>query len=172
MQLFSSNILRVSLVVTAALAFHLSNCDMVLAQSSGRSADSTAIVQAIARWERGWEIYDAELAARDYSSDADWTNAFGMRRIGRDSIQALLRRVFEVPAVTAGATRYEYHDLRFLGETIAMLRSKAIREGQQLADGATEIRRINHLRVFARVDGQWTIVSHLVADERTPGQAR
>lgn len=102
---------------------------------------------AMANWEQGWDVYDAELASRDYADDADWTNAFGMRAIGRDSIQGVLRRVFEMRAVTAGTTDYEYHDLRFLTPDAALLRSRAIREGQLLADGSSPPRHINHLRV-------------------------
>jgi uncharacterized protein (TIGR02246 family) len=129
-------------------------------------------LEAIANWDRGWEIYDAALASNDYSDDADWTNAFGMRVIGRDGIRAVLENVFRLPAVTAGSTQYEYHDIRFLSATIAMVRSRAIRTGQQLADGTAEVRRINHLRVFQKGNDRWQIVSHLISDERTPGQAR
>lgn len=110
---------------------------------------------------------------QDYSVDADWTNAFGMRRIGRDSIRSLLEEVFDLPFVMAGNTEYEYHDLRFVGSDVALLRSRAIRAGQQLPDGTVqEDRRINHLRVFERRDGHWSIISHLIGDERTPGRPR
>lgn len=75
-------------------------------------------------------------------------------------------------AVTAGKTRHEFHDLRFLSPDIALLRSRAIREGQLLADGTAQVRRIGHLRVFMRQGGERLIVSHLIADERTPGRPR
>lgn len=142
-------------------------------QSISTPADSAAIMKAIANWERAWEMGDPELAARDYAEDADWTNAFGMRRLGRDSIRALLSEVFQLPFVMAGQTEYEYHDLRFLGESVALLRSRAIRGDQQLPDGRVEEpRRINHLRVFVKRDGRWLIVSHLIGDERAPGEPR
>lgn len=172
MRFFKWNACRVGVLLFGLLVSQGTSSDLLFAQAHASSSDSATIMQAVSNWERGWEIYDAELASRDYSDDADWTNAFGMRRIGRDSIRSLLTAVFEISAVTAGVTRYEYHDLRFLSETVALLRSRAIREGQQLADGTAEVRRINHLRVFARRSGQWEIVSHLIADERTPGQAR
>lgn len=60
-----------------------------------------------------------------------------------------------MPTVMAGDTDYEYHDLRFLNPGTALLRSRAIRTG---------------LRVFVQRHGRWQIVSHLIADERTPGQ--
>lgn len=154
------------------LALGLGVASPAFAQEGPAAADSAAIMSAMNNWEQGWDVYDPELASRDYSDDADWTNAFGARRIGRDSIRMALTEVFRNPAVTAGNTNYEYHDLRFVGRDVALLRSRAIREGQQLADGSSPTRRINHLRVFARLEGSWKIVSHLIADERTVGQAR
>lgn len=77
--------------------------------------------------------------------------------------------MFRIQAVTAGSTEYEYHDLSFPDPDIALLRSRAIREGQLVA-GRPEVRRISHLRVFANRNGRWEIISHLIADERTPGQ--
>jgi uncharacterized protein (TIGR02246 family) len=145
----------------------------VNAQATAGPADSTAIMQALENWERAWEVHDPELAASDYSDDADWTNAFGMRRIGRAQIKTLLTEVFELPFVMAGRTAYEYHDLRFLSSETALLRSRALREGQELPDGTVEeTRRTNHLRVFEKRAGAWIIISHLIGDERTPGQPR
>jgi len=159
------------LVPLAALLF--SGTSVAGAQSSPSAADSAAILGAIANWERAWTIQDPELAARDYAADADWTNAFGARQLGRDSIEARLTQIFQLPFVTAGSTQYEYHDLRFLGRDVALVRSRSLRAGQQLADGRVqETRRINHLRVFIKRDGRWLIVSHLIGDERTPGQPR
>ena len=133
------------------------------------AADSAAIMQAIANWERAWEVRDPQLAARDYAEDADWTNAFGHRRIGRQQIEAILDTVFNRPFVMAGTTEYLMHDLRFLGPEVALLRSKAERTGQEEPTGEPlGVREINHLRVFQRHDGTWVIVSHLIADQRIP----
>lgn len=136
-------------------------------------SDRAAIMQALHRWEQAWVDKDAELAARDYSDDADWTNAFGMRRLGREEIQKLLEEVFQLPFVMAGSTLYEYHDFTYVGPSTILLRSRAIRTNQQLDSGKTEPpRRINHLRVFAKQGERWVIISHLIADERTPGKPR
>ena len=156
-----------------ALAFAITSQSVAWAEGDPAAADREAIMQAIERWENAWKTKDAELAARDYTEDADWTNAFGMRRLGRESIEALLAEIFKMPTVMAGSTQYEYHDLKSLGPRIALLRSRAIRTGQQLDDGTTEQpRRINHLRVFAKRGNNWWIVSHLISDERTPGKER
>lgn len=137
------------------------------------SADSAAVFAAMDRWEEGWRTRDAAMASRDYSADADWTNAFGMRRLGRAAIHQVLREVFELPFVMAGDTEYEYHDMMPLGSNVILLRSRAIRTGQQLPDGTVEEpRRTNHLRVFEGQSGTWLIVGHLIGDERTPGEPR
>ena len=146
---------------------------VVWAQSDANETDRTAILQAIERWEMGWKTKDAKLAARDYADDADWTNAFGNRQVGRKNIEELLVRIFNMPTVMAGSTEYEYHDVKVVNPRTVLLRSKSIRTGQQLPDGTTQPpRRINHLRVFVKDGDRWLIVSHLIADERTPGQPR
>ena len=135
--------------------------------------DRAEILQAVERWEEAWKSKDAALASQDYSDDADWTNAFGMRRIGRAKIRETLEEVFALPFVMAGSTEYEYHDLTLIQPSTVLLRSRAIRTGQQLADGTTERpRRTNHLRVFQQRGERWQIVSHLISDERTPGRPR
>lgn len=137
------------------------------------ASDSAAIFTAMERWEEGWRVKDAGWASEVYSSQADWTNAFGMRRIGRPAIHELLSGVFALPFVMAGDTEYEYHDLTSLSANVALLRSRAIRTGQELPGGTVEApRRTNHLRVFEKRDGAWSIVSHLIGDERIPGEPR
>ena len=143
------------------------------AQASIPATDSAAILATVERWERAWEIKDASLAAQDYAATADFTNAFGMRRVGHAAILELLTEVFSLPFVMAGSTKYEYHDFMSLSPSIVLLRSRAIRTGQQLPDGTVEEpRKTSHLRVFRREDGAWRIVSHLIGDERTPGAPR
>lgn len=143
------------------------------AQQSISAGDSLAILSAVERWEEGWRTHDPALAAQDYSDDADWTNAFGMRRGGRAEIRELLQEIFALGFVMAGVTDYEYHDFQVLTPDVVLLRSRAIRTGQQLPDGTVEQPRLtNHLRTFQRRQGEWLIVSHLIGDERTPGQPR
>lgn len=141
--------------------------------SAQTKADSSAIFKTMDNWNKAWKIRDAKLAVQDYTEDADWTNAFGMRRIGKDSIQALLEQAFNLPFVMAGESEYEYHDLTFLTKDVALLRSRNIRVGQQLPDGTvTEPRKISHLRVYIKQNDKWLIASHLIGDERTPGKPR
>ena len=89
-----------------ALAFAITSQSVAWAEGDPAAADREAIMQAIERWENAWKTKNAELAARDYSEDADWTNAFGMRRLGRESIESLLADIFKMPTVMAGSTQY------------------------------------------------------------------
>lgn len=127
-------------------------------------ADSSANMQAVEHWEQGWNKADVALLTRDYADDADWTNAFGRRVQGRDSLAAQLRWVLDRANVRAGATEYVYNDLTFLTPDIALLRSEAVVEGQLRPDGAPMgDRHIHHLRVFERRSDRWVIVSHLIS---------
>lgn len=161
------------MLTSIALVLLASGAAPAQSQSVLSSADSAQILEAMENWEEGWRERNAELAACDYAEDADWTNAFGMRRIGRAQIQSLLEYGFGLDFVMAGETEYQYHDLRLVGEGVALLRSRSIRTGQQFSDGTIMApRRVNHLRVFVKRDGRWLITSHLIGDERTPGEPR
>jgi len=134
----------------------------VLAQTA---ADSTAILRSLDSWDEGWRTSNAELAVQSYAADADWTNAFGDRVVGRDSLEATLRFIFGLNFVMAGDSgENEFADLTFLTPNIALLRSKLVRVGQQMQSGATmPDRHVHHLRVFERRGGEWQIVSHLIS---------
>lgn len=135
-----------------------------LAQSD---EDRAAIDGALANWLAGWEQKDVELAVRNYSEDADFTNAFGMTRQGQDEIRDLLSEVFNFGFVMAGDTVYAPPALRFLTPEIALVRTSAEREGQLTAEGESlGVRRTIHLREFEKRDGEWMIVSHLISDAR------
>jgi uncharacterized protein (TIGR02246 family) len=135
------------------------------------TADSTQISEAPDNWGKAWRELDAELAVRAYAEDADWTNAFGTRRIGRSEIRLLLEDIFHRDCVTAGVTEYEFHDMRPVGEGVVVVRSRSARTGQLFADGTVQApRHVNHQRVYVKRNGRWLITSHLIMDERTRGQ--
>ena len=87
-------------VVLLAL-FALLGTSHVQAADVEQSVDTAAIEQAVENWNTAWKVEDPKLAAQDYSDDADWTNAFGMTRVGRADIEQLLTEVFALPFVMA-----------------------------------------------------------------------
>lgn len=134
--------------------------------------DSADIEDALGNWLQGWEQGDVELAVKDYSEDADFTNAFGMTRRGRADIRDLLNVVFSLDFVMAGDTAYSAPEVRFLSANIALVRTSAERQGQLTTDGESlGVRRTAHLRVFEKREGQWVIVSHLISDARDTERA-
>ncbi len=145
-------------IVLAALAWS-SNC---AAQSV---ADEKAILETFNSWNQGWAESDAALAVKDYADDTDWTNAFGDRFQGKAALREGLEYIFSLGFVMAGeSAKNEYADVRFLGEDVAIVRSKLVRSGQQRSTGeAMPDRHINHLRVYEKRAGRWQIVSHLIS---------
>lgn len=128
-------------------------------------ADSAAILASLDSWNQGWAEADAGLAVQAYADDADWTNAFGDRVIGRDSLEKTLAFIFGLDFVMAGDSGGNvFEDLTFLTPDVALLRSKLVRVGQQMRTGETmPDRHVHHLRVFQRRGGEWQIVSHLIS---------
>jgi uncharacterized protein (TIGR02246 family) len=146
------------------IAFLLLGASAAAAQGP---ADRQLVVAAIDRWDRAWEVKDPALGAQDYSEDADWVNAFGMQRAGRGAIQDTLAEVFGLPFVAAGESRTMAHDVRFLGDDVAVVATRVERRGQLSPAGESlGVRHTSHLRVFERREGRWLIVSHLISDAR------
>ena len=128
-------------------------------------ADREAILQTFDSWNQGWSEADADLAVQDYAKDTDWTNAFGDRFQGKDSLRDGLAYIFSLGFVMAGdSAGNEYNDVTFLSPEVAMVRSKLVRSGQQTSSGdVMPDRHIHHLRVYKKSDGRWLIVSHLIS---------
>ena len=154
--------LLLALILTATLPFAQAG------EPEGASIDSAAIEQALLNWDNAWKTKDHVLAAKDYAVDADWTNAFGMTRKGKDQIEATLKEVFALPFVMAGDSQVVSQEIRFLDQGTALVRTRVERVGQLNPDRqALGTRHTNHLRVLKKADGQWRIVSHLISDARS-----
>lgn len=130
--------------------------------------DKAAILATLDSWEEGWATRDASAAVRDYAEDTDWTNAFGDRFEGREALQKGLEFIFGLDFVMAGdSDGHQFDDIRFLSDTIAIMRSKLVRNGQMTSTGETmPDRHINHLRVYEKRDGRWLIVSHMISQAK------
>lgn len=151
-------------LATAATAFALALPQSAVAKTAG---DREAVVTALDRWDRAWAVKDPTLGAADYAEDADWVNAFGMRRKGRAAIEATLREVFALPFVAAGVSETKGHDVRFLADDLAVVITSVQRRGQKTPSGEElGVRRTTHQRVFEKRAGKWMIVSHLISDAR------
>lgn len=136
-------------------------------------SDQKMIEQAIENWNKAWQTKDSKLAARDYTDDADWTNAFGMKRKGRAEIEKILAEVFALPFVMAGESKTVEQTVRFLKPDVALIITRVERTGQEVASGdALGTRRTSHLRVMVKTGKQWKITSHLISDARATEQPK
>ena len=129
--------------------------------------DSIEINEKIDDWNKAWKIRDASLAAKWYSNDADFTNAFGFSMVGKDNIESYLSRVFKMDFVMAGNSEQTSVKLKYITENTMLAISTIERKGQKLSDGK-ELgpRRTTHHRLFYKNDG-WQIVGHLISDARS-----
>jgi len=144
----------------------------VRASEISRASDRLAIEHAIENWNSAWDAKAAKLAAQDYSDDADWTNAFGMSRVGRAEIEKLLAEVFSLPFVMAGNSETADQNIRFVKPDLALVLTRVQRKGQ-LNPAGQDIgqRHTSHLRVFEKRGDKWLIISHLISDARDTRQA-
>lgn len=132
------------------------------------AADSeTAIRRAIANWDAGWRNFDADIISRDYADDADWTNAFGVPRKGREEIKAYLAKGLASPQWRSRLSTPSTVAIRFVRPDIALVQSSRQTTGQKTASGQEyPVRKTHDLRVFAWQKGRWEILSHLIMDEK------
>ena len=153
--------------ITAAILGIALLSGAALAQTITSKRDQAAVEQTVANWNKAWQTKDAKLAAQDYSNDADWTNAFGMKRKGRAEIEKILTEVFSLPFVMEGESKTAEQSVRFIKPEVALVATLVERAGQRTPSGAElGLRRTHHLRVLMRSEGRWEIVSHLISDAR------
>lgn len=129
--------------------------------------DSIEITTKIDDWNQAWKIKDAQLAAKWYTSDADFTNAFGFSMIGATTIEKYLTSVFNMDFVMAGDSEQTSFKLRFVSDDTILAISTITRKGQLLSDGS-ELgnRTTTHHRLFKKVS-DWRIIAHLISDARS-----
>lgn len=104
-----------------------------------------------------------------YAEDADWTNAFGTSRHGREAIIAYLDKLFADARFGAGRLRGRPEaSIRFAGGgKLAIAHTYAEREGQQtVGGGKLPVRRNHSLKVLEKRNARWLIVSEMYMDAR------
>lgn len=137
----------------------------LLAQS--RTADSAAILEIIRSRAEAIRTLNAERQAANYAPRAIWLNAFGVRRVGKDSILSYLRGLYADPGFRESrSVREEPPEVIFVRPDVAVVHDFREREGQRLADGTVIARRTHTTFVLAKDRGQWLIQYQHIADER------
>ncbi len=157
--------------IVSAIVLTLVVTSSVWGQSEVSKNDQAGVEQVIENWNKAWQTKDYKLAAQDYSPDADWINAFGMKRRGRAEIEKVLSEVFALRFVMAGQSKTVEQSVRFISPDVAIALTRVERAGQRIPSG-TELgtRQTSHLRVLIKSEGKWKIVSHLISDARDTEQ--
>ena len=160
--------LRWTIAVTLALAtVAASHSGLTEPAGDAPGRDEAAIKQLIANWDQGWKVFDPELTTRGYASDADWTNAFGISRKGQSEIHKFLADLYKNAGIRSRQSTPSTTTIRFIRPDIATATSYRETVGQKSASGAAYPTRKTHdLRVFVRDKTTWSIVSHLIMDEK------
>jgi uncharacterized protein (TIGR02246 family) len=152
---------------TVVVAFGLATLAVGHSGLAEPAADEAAIKQIIANWDQGWKVFDATLATRDYAPDADWTNAFGISKKGQPEIHKFLADLYKSPGIRSRQSTPSVTTLKFIRPDVVAATSYRETVGQKTASGATYPTRKTHdLRVFVRNKTSWSIVSHLIMDEK------
>ncbi len=131
------------------------------------ASDSVQISSMIKDWDDAWNIKNPVLAAKWYTADARFTNAFGDKVNGQTEIRRLLTEVFSLPFVMSGKSETIEHQFQNLNGNTVIVHTAVTRKGQQMPDGIViPDRRTTHMRVFQKVGNAWAIKSHLISDAR------
>ena len=132
-------------------------------------ADQEAIGKTLLTLLRGFKDRDATMLQAVYSDDADWVNAFGTVKRGRDEIVDYLKGLF----ADANFNRGELDgppttQFKVLTPEIVLVSAHLTVKGQGLVDGGTLDRDNYSLRALQRQDdGSWLIVSEMFQDANT-----
>ena len=134
----------------------------------GRAADSIAVLQVIERRTEAMRAHDSHAERTIYAPNAVWINAFGRRRVGVDSIEAFLSRLYANPGYAASRmVREKAPEVWFIRPDVAVVHEYHEREAQRLADGSViPVRRVHTTFVLSKENGGWLVQYQFIGDER------
>ncbi len=130
------------------------------------TADQGAIGETLLTLLKAFDDRDAEPLLTVYSEDADWVNAFGTVKRGRDDIVEYLRGLFADENFNRGElTGPPETGFRVLTSDVVLVSAHLRVKGQGLVGGGTLDRDNFSLRALQRqTGGAWLIVSEIFSD--------
>ena len=131
--------------------------------------DQQAIGKTLLTLLASFRNRDAEALQTVYSDDADWVNAFGTVKRGREAIVGYLTGLFADDNFNRGEPAGPPEtSFRVLTPEIVLVSAHLRINGQGLVGGGTLDRDIFSLRALQRqADGTWLIVSEMFQDANT-----
>jgi uncharacterized protein (TIGR02246 family) len=132
-------------------------------------ADQQAIGKTLLTLLKSFDDRDAEPLHAVYSHDADWVNAFGTVKRGRDDIIDYLRGLFQDANFNRGELAGPPEtSFRVLTPDVVLVSAHLKVKGQGVVGGGTMDRDNFSLRALQRQDdGSWLIVSEMFQDSNT-----
>jgi len=132
-------------------------------------ADQEAIGKALLTLLKAFDDRDAEPLLQVYSDDADWVNAFGTVKRGRDDIVEYLRGLFADDNFNRGELAGPPEtSFKVLTPEVVLVSAHLQVKGQGLVGGGSLDRDNFSLRALQRQhDGSWLIVSEMFQDANT-----
>src|SRR5215510_12731228 len=92
-----------------------------LTRSEFDATDEAVIRKALENWNEGWDTFNAQLASMDYADDADWLNAFGVKKKGRAEIEKFLAEIFARPDLKEARFKTTGLSIRFISPDVAVV---------------------------------------------------
>jgi uncharacterized protein (TIGR02246 family) len=131
--------------------------------------DQQAIGKTLLTLLTGFRDRDAHALQAVYSDDADWVNAFGTVKRGRQEIVDYLSGLFADDNFNRGETEGPPETkFRVLTPEVVLVSAHLRIKGQGLVGGGTLDRDNFSLRALQRqADGSWLIVSEMFQDANT-----
>jgi uncharacterized protein (TIGR02246 family) len=131
--------------------------------------DQQAIGKTLLILLTGFRDRDAQALRAVYSDDADWVNAFGTVKHGREEIVDYLRGLFDDDNFNRGEPEGPPEtSFRVLTPEVVLVSAHLRIKGQGLVGGGTLDRDNFSLRALQRqADGSWLIVSEMFQDANT-----
>ena len=128
--------------------------------------DQQSIGKTLLTLLTGFRDRDAEALHAVYSDDADWVNAFGTVKRGREAIVGYLTGLFADDNFNRGQPEGPPEtSFRVLTPEVVLVSAHLRIKGQGVVGGGTLDRDNFSLRALQRqVDGSWLIVSEMFQD--------
>ena len=137
-----------------------------VAQPRASAEDEAAIKAIVDHWRQAWERFDGGVLQSDYADDADWLNAFGVRKKGAE-IAPFVSQVVKRPGVQERRTTWGETHVRFVRPDVALAWRDYQTLGHKTLDGKELPERKTHANwVLTKDGGKWRIASHVISDDQ------
>lgn len=129
--------------------------------------DTAGVLAVMARRSKAMQERNAEIHRLNYAPDAQWLNAFGVRRTGIDSIITFLQGLYNDPGFKESVMiREDKPEITFIRPDVAVAHQYEELEGQTIRGTLMKKRKIHITLVISKENGKWLIRNQVIMDEK------